>query len=57
MLSIVRYSHHYRNVQQLFDNWLISAADQLDEYVKIGHSAALESMKYFVEGVIIVFDE
>jgi hypothetical protein len=32
-----------------------SPADQLDEYIKIGESTAVECLKLFVEGVIAVF--
>jgi hypothetical protein len=32
-----------------------SAADHLDEYLKIGDSTALEALKKFVEGIIVVF--
>ena len=32
-----------------------SPTDQLDEYIKIGESTALECLKRFVEGVIVVF--
>ena len=32
-----------------------SAADHLDEYLKIGDSTGLEAMKMFAEGVIAVF--
>ena len=34
-----------------------SAADHLDEHLKIGESTGLEAMKMFVEGVIAVFGE
>ena len=34
-----------------------SAADHLDEYLKIGETTSMEAMKTFVEGVIAVFGE
>jgi hypothetical protein len=34
-----------------------SAADHLDEYLKIGDTTALEALKKFVEGIIAVFGE
>jgi hypothetical protein len=34
-----------------------SAADHLDEYLKIGDTTALEALKKFVEGIIAVFSE
>jgi hypothetical protein len=34
-----------------------SAADHLDEYLKIGETTALEAMKLFTEVVIAVFGE
>ena len=34
-----------------------SAADHLDESLKIGETTSMEAMKYFVEGVIAVFGE
>jgi hypothetical protein len=34
-----------------------SAADDLDEYLKIGDSTAMECMKKFTEGVIAMFGE
>jgi hypothetical protein len=34
-----------------------SAADALDEYLKIGETTAMEALKNFVKGVIEVFSE
>lgn len=34
-----------------------SATDHLDEYLKIGDTTALEALKKFVEGIIVVFSE
>jgi hypothetical protein len=34
-----------------------SAADELDEYLKIGETVAMEELKIFVKGVREVFDE
>ena len=34
-----------------------SAADELDEYLKIGETTAMEAMENFVQGVIAIFGE